>query len=170
MNATAWFLIVVGAVIVAAVGYGMARRARGSIELSLPKTDFEPGETIHGSFVVLTKQAIEAERLVVTLTATEVTETVKDGKTSSSSRQVLREERVLEQARAYAAGARETREFDIALPTPEPAPAVGHAGIGQLKSLRRPRTRLVWRLEVRLAAKGIDLVTAKPVTVNIEAL
>jgi hypothetical protein len=174
MSATAWFFIVVAAVIVASVGYGMARRARGSLELSLPKSEFDPGETIHGNLVVHAKQAIEAERLVVALTATEITETIKDGKTSTDTKRVFREERVLEEARAYAAGARETREFAIPVPVPQPAKvpasAVGHAGFDKLKSLARPRTRLEWRLEARLAAKGIDLVAARPVTVHVDAL
>ena len=174
MTATAWFLIVVAAVIVAFVVYGRARRARGSIELSLPKSDFEPGETIHGRVDVHAKQPIEAERLVVTLTANEITETVKEGKTTSASKQVFRGERVLDDARSYAAGARETHDFDIELPdrkpTPTPASSGGSAKSASLKSKAHPQTRLQWRLEVRLAAKGIDLVTARPLTVNIERL
>ncbi|MDF1521551.1 MAG: hypothetical protein P1P87_01870 [Trueperaceae bacterium] len=174
MNATAWFVIVVAAVVVAIVGYGMARRARGSIEVSLPKDGFEPGETIHGRVDVHAKQPIEGERLVVTVTATEITETLKEGKTTSTSKQVFRGESVLEGARAYRAGTREVREFDLTLPEPKPtqvpASAVGHVGFDKLKSMARPRVRLQWRLEARLVAKGIDLVTVRPLTVNLETL
>jgi hypothetical protein len=174
MNATAWFGIVVAALIVAFVAYGMARRARGSIEVSLPKDGFEPGETIHGRVEVHAKKPIEAERLVVTVTATEITETLKEGKTASTSKQVYRGESVLEGPRVYAAGNRETREFDLALPerdpTKVPASAVGHAGFDKLKSMARPVVRLQWRLEARLVAKGIDLVTVRPLTVNLETL
>lgn len=174
MNATTWFLVIVAAVIVAFVMYGRARRARGSIEMALPKSDFELGETIHGRVDIHAKQPIEAERLVVTLTATEITETVKDGKTTSSSKQVHRGEHVLEGARSYAAGTRETREFEIAVPAPKPAPeppATGNkAAFAKLAAMAGPKVRLQWRLEVRLAAKGIDLATARSITVHTEKL
>lgn len=175
MDATAWFLIIIVAVVLAFVGYGMARRARGSIELTLPKSAFEPGETIQGTFVLHAKKPIEAQRLVVTLTATEVTETTENGKTNSRSRQAFRDERVLEEARAYAADTRETREFEIDVPNPEvppdePTSAVGRAALTALKAVARSKTHLRWRLEVRLVAKGIDLVTSKPVSVNIQRI
>ena len=172
MDATVWILIIIAVAALALVGYGMARRARGSIELSLPKTAFEPGETIHGSFVLHTKKPIEAQRLVVTLTATEVTQTTEDGKTKSRSRQAFRDERILADARAYPAETRETHEFEIDVPDPEtpeaPASPVGRAALSALKAMSRSKTHLRWRLEVRLAAKGIDLVTSKQVSVNLQ--
>ena len=174
MDGTVWILIVIAVVVLAFVGYGRARRARGSIELTLPKTAFEPGEAIRGTFVLHTKKPIEAQRLVVTLTATEVTESTEDGKSRSNSKQVFRDERVLEDARAYPAETRETREFEIDVPDPEPpdapAAAVGRAALSTLKAMSRSKTHLRWRLEVRLVAKGIDLVTSKPVSVNLEKL
>lgn len=174
MDGTAWFLIVIAVVVLAFVGYGMARRARGSIELTLPKTAFEPGEAIRGTFVLHTKKPIEAQRLVVTLTATEVTETTEDGKASSRSNQVFRDERVLEEARAYTAETRETRDFEIGVPNPEPpeAPAspIGRTALMALRAVSRSRTHLRWRLEVRLVAKGIDLVASKQVSVNLQNL
>lgn len=174
MGATAWFLLVVAAVIVAFVAYGMARRARGSIDITLPKSDFEPAETIHGQVSVHAKKPIEAERLLVTLTATEVTETEEDGKTTRTSKQVYRGERVLEEVRSYAADARETHEFDIALPERQPTPVPesddGKAAFKTLRPKAPPKTRLTWRLEARLVAKGIDLVTARQLDVNIDRL
>jgi len=174
MDGAVWLLIVIAAVVLAFVGYGMARRARGSIELTLPKTAFEPGEAIRGTFVLHTKKPIEAQRLVVTLTATEVTETTENGKRRSNSRQVFRDELLLDDARAYAAETRETREFEIVVPNPEPpeAPAspVGRAALSAIKAISRSKTRLRWRLEVRLVAKGIDLVTSKQVSVNLKSL
>jgi len=174
MDGAVWILIIVAVVVLAFVGYGMARRARGSIELSLPKTAFEPGETLRGSFVLHTKKPIEAQRLVVSLTATEVTETTQDGKRRSRSQQVFRDERVLEEARAYAADTRETHEFEIDVPNPEQPEALGSpvagAAFAAMRAMSRTRTRLRWRLEVRLAAKGIDLVAAKQVSVNLQNL
>jgi hypothetical protein len=172
MGATGWFLIVVAAIVVASVAYGMARRARGSIVLTLPTSDFTPGETIHGQVDVHAKKPIEAERLVVTLTATEITETEKDGSTDRTSKQLLREERVLEQARSYAADARTSSEFDITVPklapTPDVPPVSGGASFAAMKAAPRSTTRRTWRLEARLAAKGIDLVTSRPLTVESE--
>jgi len=174
MDGAVWILIIVAVLVLAFVGYGMARRARGSIELSLPKTAFEPGETIRGSFVLHAKQPIEARRLVVSLTATEVTKTTEDGKTKSRSRQAFRDERVLADERAYAAETRETHEFEIDVPNPERPEALGSpvagAAFAALRAMSRSRTHLRWRLEVRLAAKGIDLVAAKQVSVNLQNL
>lgn len=174
MSGAVWILIIVAVVVLASVGYGMARKARGSIELSLPKTAFEPGETIRGSFVLHTKKPIEAQRLVVTLKATEVTETTQDGKNRSRSQQVFRVERVLQEERAYAAGTRETYEFEIDVPNPEQPEALGSpvagAAFAAMRAMSRTRTRLSWRLEARLVAKGIDLVAASQVSVNLQRL
>ena len=176
MDATAWFLVLVAAIVVAFLAYGMARRARGSIEVSLTQTDFEAGETVHGQIAIHAKKPIEAERLVVTVTATEITETAKDGKTTRSSEQVFRDEVMVEGARSYAANTRETREFDISLPepkaeaVPEPKSVGGKASFASLKLTKPPKTQLKWRLGVRLVAKGIDLGTSRPIAVNIEHL
>lgn len=174
MDVTVGFLIVIAVVVLAFVAYGMARRARGSIDLTLPKTAFEPGEAIRGTFVLHAKKPIDGERLVVSLTATEVTETTEDGKRRSRSKQVFRDERVLEEARAYAAETRETREFEIGVPDPElpeaPASPIGRAALSALKVMSRGTSHLRWRLEVRLVAKGIDLVASKPVSVNLQRL
>lgn len=175
MDGAVWILIVIAVVVLGFVGYGMARRARGSIELSLPQTAFEPGETIRGSFVLHTKKPIEARRLVVSLTASEVTKTrQQDGKTRSRSTQVFRDERTLEGEKAYPPDTRETHEFEIDVPNPEQPEAldspIGAGMSTALRALSRSRTYLRWRLEVRLVAKGIDLVTAKQVSVNLRQL
>jgi len=174
MDGTVWFLIVIAVVALAAIGYGMARRARGSIELTLPDAAFDPGEAIRGTFVLHAKKPIEGERLVVSLTATEVTETTEDGKPRSHAKQVFRDERVLDEARVYAAGTRETREFEVGVPDPDlpdaSAPPIGGAARSALKAMSRSKTQLRWRLEVRLVAKGIDLVASRPVSVNLQKL
>ena len=174
MDGAVWILIVIAVVVLAFVGYGMARRARGSIELSLPKTAFEPGETIRGSFVLHTKKPIEAKRLMVSLTASEVTKTTQDGKTRSRSSQVFRDERMLEGEKVYPPDTRETHEFEIEVPNPERPEAldspIGAGMSTALRALSRSRTYLRWRLEVRLVAKGIDLVSAKQVSVNLRHL
>ena len=186
MNATVWIFIVIAAIVVAVVANGRARRARGSIDLSLPKTHYGPGEVVRGQVTVNAKQAFEAERLVVTLTATETTETSgtkKDGSTERSMDQVFRDEREVAGARSYAAGDSQTYDFEI--PLPEPAPVekspetvvpdqpktkLGKASFMKEKSSLTPTTttELGWRLSVRLAAKGVDLSTAQALEVDIE--
>lgn len=174
MNATAWFLIIVAAVIVAFVAYGMARRARGSIDVTLPTSDFEPGETVRGEIRIHAKKPIEAERLEVTVTATEITERTEKGETERTSEQAYRGEQVVHEARSYVPGAHETFEFAIELPDrpppPEPEEVGAKPSFTRLRRSAAPTTRLEWRLGVRLVAKGIDLATSRALTVNLEEL
>ncbi len=188
MNATLWIFIVIAAVVVAIVANGRARRARGSIDLSLPKTHYGPGEVVRGQVTVNAKQAFEAERLVVTLTATETTETsgmTKDGSTERSTDQVFRDEREVAGARAYAAGDTQTYDFEVPLPEPAPKEEAAETGVpdepkyklGKASFMKEKAgltptttTELRWRLSVRLAAKGVDLGTARALDVDIEKL
>ena len=174
MDATYWVLGIVALVALAFVLFAVARRMRGNIELALPKTAFEPGETITGSFVLHTKKPIEARQLVVSLTASEVTRTNEGGKTRSRTTQLFRDERMLEGEKAYPADTRETHEFEIDVPDVD-RPELLDSPLGRslataARVLSRSRSHLRWRLEVRLVARGLDLVASKRVSVNLRQL
>lgn len=79
--------VVLGGGILAAIGYYIARFMRGTIKLSLPRTAFNPGDTISGSFDFHTKKTIQGNKLLVSLIGVQVTKTYEDGKTRTRSRE-----------------------------------------------------------------------------------
>ncbi len=168
--------IVAGVVVLAIIAYFIARFLRGTIKLTLVRTAFNPGDTITGSFDLHAKKAIEGNKLVVRLIGTQITETSREEKTGTDtdSKEIYRDEVVVEGARAYPAGHMATHQFEIATPQTQ-TPEFLNSTTGQILSsaLRfatNNSTRIKWQIEVRLDAKGIDLATSKPVTINIKSL
>ncbi|MFC1460960.1 hypothetical protein ACFLQR_00385 [Verrucomicrobiota bacterium] len=166
--------VVVGGGIVAAIAYYVVRFMRGTIKLSLPRTAFNPGDTIAGSFDLNTKKAIQGNKLIVSLIGTQVTKTYKDGKTRTRSREIYRDEVLIEDAKAYHAGSTATHNFELSVPnmtSPEFLNStVGQALTAAFRLLSDRSTRLKWKVEARLDAKGVDLATAKSVSINIRQL
>jgi predicted small secreted protein len=162
--------VVAGIAIIAVAGYHIARYMRGSIKLSLPQTAFDPGATINGSFELTTRKAIEGKQLVVRLIGTEITETRKNDKTETRHHEIFRNEKLIEMERDYQAGFVKTYEFEIPVPkfnAPEFLNSpVGIAIASAASVLTNRRTRIEWKLQARLMAKGIDLVGSKKISIN----
>lgn len=169
-------IIVFGAVAVAVAAYYIARLMRGKITLFMPRTTFNPGDTITGTLDLHTKKAIEGNKLIVSLIGQQVTKTFKEGKSGGHSRttEVYRDEVLLEEAKAYPAGSTSTHPFEISAPdmnTPEFLnSAAGQALTVAFRLLSNRSTRFKWKVEGRLDAKGIDLAASKPVVININTL
>ena len=167
-------LVVVGIALVAVVAYYVARFLRGTIKLSLTRTAFNPGETISGQFDLHTKKAIESNRLIVSVIGTQVTRRQEGKQSRTRSHEVYRDEVLIEEAKTYPAGTVVTHKFEI--PTPDmKSPEFLNSGLGQamtaaLRLVSQHSTRLKWKVEVRLDAKGIDLATSKSITMNIRQL
>jgi len=162
-------------VVISAIGAGVAmivaffvmRHMRGTIELSLPKTAFAPGEQIDGSFTMTTKKAIEAKRLFVSLVGTEVSEERHGDSTRTHRREIFRDERVLEEASTIPAGHSAEYSFQLTAPSVEGSDSIsGVLGdtlkIG-LEIFSGDREQLEWKVEARLDAEGIDLASSKQV-------
>jgi len=170
-NAVLIFIAVaVGGGIVAAVAYYIARFMRGTIKLSLGRTAFDPGDTIRGSFDLHTKKAIQGNKLIVSLIGVQVTRIYEDGKTRTRSQEIYRDEVLVEQAKAYPAGYKATYNFEVSAPNMQ-SPEFLNSRVGQaltaaLRLISDRSTRLKWRIEARLDAKGVDLATAKSVSIN----
>lgn len=166
--------IIVGGGILAVVGYYVARFLRGTIKLSLPRTTFNPGDSISGSFDLHTKKTIEGNKLIVSLIGVQVSSTHNDGKRRTSSREVYRDEVLVEEAKSYPAGFTATYNFEISTPnTNSPEflnSTVGQALTAAFKLFSDRSTRLKWKVEARLVAKGIDLAASKPVSINTKQL
>lgn len=166
--------VLVGAAVIAFIVFRLLRFMRGSIKLSLPKTAFNPGDMITGSLELHTKKEIEGNKLVVLLIGVEESTTREKGKTKTRTRETYRDEVILEDARVYPPGHVETYDFEMPTPnikTPEFLNSTaGRVLMGTLKLLGNRSTRLKWKIEARLDAKGIDLVASKAVSINIRTL
>ena len=163
--------VVIGGAVVAAIAYYIARFLRGSIKLSLPVTAYNPGDAIVGSFDLLTKKAIQGNKLIVSLIGIRVTTTRKDGETDTDTDEIYRDEVLVEGAREYPAGFTSTYNFEIAIPNSQSPEflnsPVGKALTTALNLLGSSSTELKWSVEARLDAKGVDLATKKAVTINV---
>jgi predicted small secreted protein len=164
--------VVAGIAIVAVAGFQIARYLRGSIKLSLTQTAFDPGSVIKGSFELTTRKAIEGKQLIVSLIGSEITEIRKNDKTEIRRQEIFRNEKQIEKERDYQAGFVKTYDFEIPVPkfnTPEFLNSpVGSAIASAASILTNRRTRIEWKLQARLVAKGIDLVGTKKISINPE--
>ena len=169
-------LIVICSVLVLAllgfIIYFVLRFMCGSIKLTLPQTSFGAGQMISGSFDLLTKKAIQGNQLVVTLRGVKVTEyRDNDGDKKTRTDEIYRDQVVLEAARQYPAGHSVRHDFQIPTPNVQ-SPEFMNSGLGQtlvsaFRLLSDRRTRIKWKIEARLDAKGIDLADSKTIQLNL---
>jgi len=158
------------AVIAMVSGYYLARHSRGSIKMALPGGAYEPGGTIEGTFTMTTKKPLEGKRLFVAVIGREVTEEREGDTTRTRSREIYRDEQVIEEARTYPAG--ETKEYPFQLKAPDinntdsVGGMLGEALDLGLDLLSSRDERLEWRVEARLDASGIDLADSTRIYLN----
>lgn len=162
--------IAVGLGALAAIAYYIVRFARGAIELSLPTKAYDPGDTISGSFDLHTKRAMQGNKLVVSLIAVQETKIYEDEQTRTRVQEVYRDEVLVEEARTYAAGFSASYDFEISAPNAQ-SPEILNSSVGQaltaaVRALSDRSTRLKWKIEARLDAKGVDLATSEKVQIN----
>ena len=166
--------VLLGGGILAVIIYYVVRFMRGSITLSLPRSVFNPGDPIAGSFELLAKKAIEGNKLVVSLIGIKVTKTYDGEKTKTRSREIYRDEQLLEEAKSYRAGSKATYEFTLSAPNMNSSEflnsKVGQALSAAVHLLSDRSTRLKWKVEARLDAKGVDLATSKSVSINTKQM
>ena len=118
------------------------------------------------------QKSIQGNQLVVTLRGTKVTEyRDNDGDKKTRSDEIYRDQVVLEAAREYPAGYSAKYDFQIATPNVQ-SPEFMNSGIGQtlvsaFRLLSDRRTRIKWKIEARLDAKGIDLAASKSLQLNL---
>ncbi len=166
--------VVAGAALLGVAIYYVLRFMRGSIKISLQKTAFEPGETIQGSVYLVTKKDIQGNKLVVSLIGKQEIKTRRGEKTETEQREIYRNEVLIEDARQYSAGYSATYDLEIPVPDPKSQELMNMPMMKQMISairiLGNTRSRMKWRVEARLDAKGIDLATSQTVSINIDSL
>ena len=162
---------VLGLLLVGVIAYFVMRFLRGSIKLTMPQTSFGAGQMISGSFDLMTKKSIQGNQLFVTLRGVKETK-IRDGeKTRTRRDEIYCDQVTLEDAREYPAGYSAKYDFQISTPNVQ-SPEFMNSGIGQalvsaFRLLSDRRTRIKWRVEARLDAKGIDLAASKSVQLNL---
>ncbi|MCP4375764.1 MAG: hypothetical protein GY794_06265 [bacterium] len=167
-------IVVIGGGIAAAVAYYIVRFMRGSIKLSMVRTAFNPGDTITGSFDLVTKKAIQGNKLIVSLIGVKVTKTYEGDEQRTRSQEIYRNEVVIEEARQYPGGHTAKHEFEIPTPNTNTSDAknsaMGQALTSALRLLGNKQTRIKWKVEARLDAKGVDLAASKSISLNVQPL
>ena len=162
---------ILGLLLVGVLAYFVIRFLRGSIKLTMPQTSFGAGQMISGSFDLMTKKSIQGNQLFVTLRGVKETK-IRDGeKTRTRRDEIYCDQVTLEDAREYPAGYSAKYDFQISTPNVQ-SPEFMNSGIGQalvsaFRLLSDRRTRIKWRVEARLDAKGIDLAASKSVQLNL---
>jgi len=173
MSSSVIVILVIAAVFVAVasvVMYFVLRFARGSIKLTLSGGAYDPGGIIEGSFTMTTKKPLEGKRLLVAVIGREVTEEREGNTTRTRSREIYRDEHVIEEARTYPAG--ETKDYAFQLKAPDITNSgsiggmLGEAVEMGLELLSGRDERLEWRVEARLDASGIDLSDSTRIYLN----
>ena len=162
---------ILGLLLVGVIAYFVMRFLRGSIKLTMPQTSFGAGQMISGSFDLMTKKSIQGNQLFVTLRGVKETK-IRDGeKTRTRRDEIYCDQVTLEDAREYPAGYSAKYDFQISTPNVQ-SPEFMNSGVGQalvsaFRLLSDRRTRIKWRVEARLDAKGIDLAASKSVQLNL---
>lgn len=169
MTTEYWVFAGIATAVIAVIVYKLMAHLKGEIELVLPKTSFQWGETIQGQFSLLAKKPISGNRLVVRLSAREeVRRTNRDGKTTRHSREIYRDEKVLDGVTRYDAGYQKNYRFELLVPQGNlQQDSVLFQSLRLLGSaLSGERRRIDWQVTVCLDAQGIDIVDSENVYIR----
>ena len=159
-----------GAVVSVAVYY-LLRFLRGKIQISLPVISFAPGDMVKGSIFLSTKKPMQGNKLVVRISAVRVSKSYRNGKSHTSRHVIFKNETIIEQPKQYPAGYNRKYNFQIPVPdlkadTQELNGTMGTI-VKALSSVSNMSSRIDWKVEARLDAKGVDLSNSKKIFVNM---
>jgi hypothetical protein len=166
--------VVVGGVLLAVLAYYIARFMKGTMKLALSRTTFNPGDIITGRFDLHTKKEIEGNKLIVSLIGVQITKHYENGKHRTHSREVYRDEVLVEGPKVYPAETTAVYDFKIAAPNMQ-SPEFMNSTVGQALTvafslLGNRSARMQWKIEARLDAQGVDLATSQAITINSNQL
>ena len=162
-------------VALAFLGLFIAARMKGKLVLALNKGGYAPGEIINGDLQLITKRAIEGNRLFVALVGYEEVRrrvTDSDGKDEikTERHEVYRDELDLIGAGHMPAGTEKSLPFQLGTPNlrageANPGGLIG-AAAGALGSMMGTGRKMIWEVQARYDVKGVDLKTKKRITVS----
>ena len=165
-------IVVVGGGFLAFGAMWVLRKMKGNIDLSVKQSTVSPGELFMGDVLLEFKKPMQSNNLKVTLFAKEEVREYDDGKYKTSHREIYRDSVRLKGATSYQAAQTITYPFEITVPQMN-GMVQGKMGeamemMSNLASAFMQRDRkIVWSLEARLDAPGLDLVATSPVQVRM---
>jgi hypothetical protein len=182
---------IIVAVILIIVGYFIVRAMKGSLKLELSQKSLVSGDKILGTLSVVTKKAIQVDRLYVALVGErEVRERRRnssgDSTTSHEWIEFYRDEADIIMDEPMSAGFTETYGFELDTPSEGHAMTGGQAlskfgdsmkdgvgkslvqGLGALGSMTNMSGRKRWKVKARLEMKGVDLADSSKIHVSLK--
>ena len=177
-----WVYITVAVILISVISYYVTRMMKGSIKILMTTSSFGSGENVTGGFQLTSKKSLQGDLLKAILIGKETVRYYDGDEEKSRTKECYRDEVVLEEGKKYPAGKSTKYEFEISSPSQGSSGSVDASidvgdskvakvalnaakMIGQM-SQGRHRSRIDWRVEVRLEMKGVDLADSKKVYIN----
>jgi len=165
---------IVGVVVAGLLGFGavwVLRRMKGTILLRMDNATADSGKPFRGTIDLSINKAMESHALEVALIAKETIKERRDGKTHTRTEEVYRSTKTVEGPTLYSAGDKKSYTFEINAPSgadsTQELGATAQMMLGAAAQFLGSNRRVKWKLEARLDAPGLDLVTTKNVHVNV---
>ena len=160
--------VVVGAVI---GGMWVVRRMKGTIVLRMNNATADAGKPLSGTIDLSINKAMQSNALEVSLIAKEIIRERRDGKQHTRSEEVFRSTKTIEGPTAYRSGDKNSYPFEINAPAGVDSKVeldgTAQMLLGAASNFIGSSRRVEWKLEARLDAPGLDLVTTRSVHVNV---
>jgi len=159
-------------------GYYSARALKGKILIELPKEGYNGGEEITGRVTLVSRKALNLNRLYVALVGYEIVEKRdSNGKRSTRKNEVYRNEVNILEAQAVPAGLNQSFDFVMNAPggrsekvgeiAAKVADAVSTAATAlSVLGVTTGHRRREWKLEARADLPGVDIAKFKKVRIN----
>jgi hypothetical protein len=137
-----FFVVVFGGIIL----WVILMYLKGNLKITTSKDTYSFGEQIHGVLTVTAKKDIEVNKVIVSLICMER----RPGK-NQTDEELYRNDNIIDSSSHMSKGSSRTYNFDIATP---------------MKNIEKENLhnyRREWFLEIRVDAKGVDLLGAKDI-------
>ena len=152
-------------------GIWVIRRMKGTIALRMKSATANSGETLSGTIDLSINKAMQSNALEVTLIAKEIIKERRDGKQHTRTDEVYRSTITVEGPTTYNAGDKKSYDFEVNVPSGADSKVelggTAQMLLGVASTFIGSNRRVEWKLEARLDAPGLDLVTSKNVHVNV---
>ena len=152
-------------------GIWVIRRMKGTIVLRMNNATVNAGEPLSGTIDLSINKAMQSNALEVSLIAKEIIREHRDGKQHTRSEEIFRSTKTIEGPTSYNAGAKNSYTFEINAPAGADSKVelggTAQMLLGVASHFIGGNRRVEWKLEARLDAPGLDLVTTRSVHVNV---
>lgn len=172
--------IVIGVILVLVIGsagYYIARDRKGKLEIHMPTTGVNSGDSLTGTVIITTKKSLEARRFFVAFIGYEKLERErqhgdKHHNSSSETKEIYREEYSFLDGELLPPNMNKSFDFAFVAPGKDTIDTSQGGGgmqikIGPLSMGDNRRRTLEWKIETRVDLPGVDLARSRSVRVNV---